>query len=573
MVDQYSLVTTRHPFPAVIILVITFSMAPSLCTPADQITYCLNLHNIKNFTTLPNTQNDSNSAYYKLLNFSIQNLRFAGPKISKPLAIILPESVEEVANSVLCCREASWQIRVRCGGHSYEGTSSVGGDTNKPFVILDMMNLNQVVVDMEDEMAWVEGGATLGEIYYEIAMASQELGFSAGSCPTVGVGGHVTGGGFGFLSRKYGVAADNVVDALLVDSEGELLDRKAMGEDVFWAIRGGGGGVWGVIYAWKIKLLKVPPTVTSFIVSRPESEGFNVAELVEKWQHVAHDLTDDFYLSCFMGAHLPETMTIGMSATFRGFFLGRRTQAISILNKEFPELRVEENDCTDMSWIESVLFFSGLPTGATISELRNRYLQGKGYFKAKSDYVRTPVTFAGIRTMMDILEKEPKGYVIMDPYGGIMKRITSDAIAFPHRKGNLFAIQYLVEWKEEDDEKREDYMDWMRGFYESMKPYVSGGPRAAYVNYMDLDLGQLQPPVSAAIDDLNYSYEDTVEIARVWGEKYFLKNYDRLVRAKTLVDPTNFFTNQQPIPPLNMGSSLRKIGSDHGDDHERDKSS
>ncbi|KAK9270300.1 hypothetical protein L1049_025878 [Liquidambar formosana] len=529
----------RSPLPIFIFL--SF-VVPSLCEPTDLFASCLTLHNINNFTLFPNTENES-AVYYKLLNFSIQNLRFAEPVLPKPMAIVLPESLGQLVNSVACCRRRSWEIRVRCGGHSYEGTSSVTTD-GAPFVIVDLMNLNKVWVDVESEMAWVEGGATLGETYHAIAESSNIHGFSAGSCPTVGIGGHISGGGFGFLSRKYGLAADNVVDALVVDADGRLLDREAMGEDVFWAIRGGGGGVWGIVYAWKLHLSKVPQTVTGFIVSRPGAKG-HVAQLVHKWQYVAPELEDDFYLSVFVGAGLPETKTIGISATFKGFYLGPASELVSILNKVFPELAIVEEDCREMSWIESILHFSGLNNGSSISDLRDRYLQDKGYFKAKSDYVRTPISFTGINTALDILEKEPKGYVILDPYGGAMENISSEAIAFPHRKGNLFAIQYLVGWKEENNIKSSEYIDWIRGFYNSMTPYVSMGPRAAYVNYQDLDLG-----VMGLVSTTNVPSDDAVETARVWGEKYFLKNYDRLVRAKSVIDPNNVFNNQQGIPSM-----------------------
>ncbi|KHN30536.1 Reticuline oxidase [Glycine soja] len=436
------------------------------------------------------------------------------------------------------------EIRVRCGGHSYEGTSYVADD-GTPFVIIDMMNLNHVWVDMETETAWVEGGATLGETYYAISQASNEHGFSGGSCPTVGVGGHIGGGGFGILSRKYGLAADNVVDALLVNADGKLFDRETMGEDVFWAIRGGGGGLWGIIYAWKIKVLKLPQVVTSFTVSRTGTKR-HVANLVHKWQNVAPNLEDDFYLSCFVGAGLPQAKTKGLSTTFNGFYLGPRAGAISILDHAFPELGIVEEECIEMSWIQSTVFFSGLSDGASVSDLNNRYLQEKQYFKAKSDYVKKHVPLVGIETALDILEKEPKGYVILDPYGGKMHNISSESIAFPHRRGNLFTIQYLIYWKEADNDKNSDYVDWIRGFYAAMTPFVSWGPRAAYVNYMDFDLGVMERISNGA------NMKDVVEHARVWGEKYFLSNYDRLVRAKTLIDPNNVFTNDQGIPPISL---------------------
>ncbi|OAY36345.1 reticuline oxidase [Manihot esculenta] len=527
--------------PSFLFIFIFFLLAPPLCALHDQLTSCLSYNHITNFTFFPSTENDS-TAYFNLLEFSIQNLRFAEPTIPKPLAIVQPESVDQLVKTVTCCREGLLEIRVRCGGHSYEGTSSVASD-GAPFIIIDMMNLNKVSVELEGEVAFVEGGATLGETYSAIAEASSVHGFSAGSCPTVGVGGHIGGGGFGLLSRKYGLAADNVVDALLVDARGRLLDRKAMGEDVFWAIRGGGGGVWGIVYAWKIKLLKVPQVVTCFTVSRPGTKT-HVAKLINKWQYVAPRLDGDFYVSCFVGAGLPETKTPGISATFKGFFLGPRNEAMAILNKIFPELGILEEDCKEMSWIESILFFSGLSKGSSVSDLKNRYLQGKQYFKAKSDYVKREISLAGINGALDILEKEPKGYVILDPYGGMMDKISGEAIAFPHRKGNLFAIQYMVEWKEKDNNKSKEYIDWVREFYNSMTPFASWGPRAAYINYMDFDLGVMK------MLKMRVPSRDAVEAARVWGEKYFLKNFDRLVRAKTIIDPDNVFSNLQSIPPM-----------------------
>ncbi|XP_027091208.1 berberine bridge enzyme-like D-2 [Coffea arabica] len=550
--------------PVIISIFITSFAVPSLCT-APLIETCLVDYGVKNFTLFPSNHDhgEDTRAYYSFLNFSIQNLRFAEPSMPKPIAIIMPENKEQLVMTVLCCRKGSWEIRVRCGGHSYEGTSSIATD-GSAFVIIDLMNLNRVSVDLESQVAWVEGGATLGQTYYAISEASKDHGFSAGSCPTVGIGGHIAGGGFGLLSRKYGLAADNVEDALLVDADGRVLDREAMGEEVFWAIRGGGGGIWGIIYAWKIKLLKVPETVTGFILSQPGTKRY-VERLVHKWQHVAPKLSDGYYLSVFVGYGLPETApTIGLSATFKGFFLGPKREALSELNKAFPELHFREGDCKEMSWIESVVYFSGLkPAGSsssmTISQLNNRYLIDKLFFKAKSDYVRTPISSRGIRAAIDILEKEPKGYVILDPYGGFMEKTDTESIAFPHRKGNLFSIQYMVEWNEKDEQQNRSngYINWIRGFYSSMSTFVSSAPRAAYINYMDLDLGVMNTSNEMELLMLNGNApsSDAVERARVWGEKYFLSNYDKLVRAKTLIDPLNIFRHQQGIPPLSTSTS------------------
>ncbi|KAJ0968582.1 hypothetical protein J5N97_025499 [Dioscorea zingiberensis] len=217
----------------------------------------------------------------------------------------------------------------------------------------------------------------------------------------------------------------------------------------------------------------------------------------------------------------------GFSATFKGFYLGPKSDAVEILNRRFPELGLIEPECHEMSWIDSVVFFSGLGVNSTMSDLKDRALRRRGFFKAKSDYVRARISKRDLKTAFDLLAVEPKAYLIMDPYGGAMSRIKSGDLPFPHRDGNLYSIQYMIEWTVEDEGRGKEYMEWLRGLYELMGEMVSRGPRAAYVNYLDLDLG-----VTGNGND-----------ARVWGEKYYLGNYDRLVRAKMAIDPDNVFNN------------------------------
>ncbi|XP_058075652.1 berberine bridge enzyme-like D-2 [Magnolia sinica] len=476
--------------------------------------------------------------YLHLLVASNQNLRFTKPNVNKPIAVVLPENKNQVGTAIQCSRKWSCEIRLRSGGHSYEGLSSIA---DGPFVIIDLMNLNQVSVHLESETAWVEGGATLGEVYHAIAMSSKHHGFSAGLCSTVGSGGHFSGGGYGALVRKYGLAADNVVDVILVDSNGDLLDRESMGEEVFWAIRGGGGGNWGAVVGWKIRLLRVPGTVTVFLIRKSvtTSQG---ARLWHKWQLVAPELDDDFFLQVVIN---PQTSnrTNTISFTFMGSYLGPTASALATINKAFPELGVTMQDCKEMSWVEGIIYVRADPNVNTVADLKRRFSYQKAFSKSKADYVRSPIPVAGLEGALDMLAKQSKASLILDPYGGINNRIRSDAIAFPHRVGNLYAIEYFVDWEEEDGRSSE-YLDGIRKLYEYMGPFVSVGPRALYVNNVDLDLGVID------WSDCNMHGFKAVEVARAWGEKYFLGNYDRLVRAKTSIDPNNVFRHPQSIPPL-----------------------
>jgi FAD/FMN-containing dehydrogenase len=133
-------------------------------------------------------------------------------------------------------------MKIRTGGHDYEGVSYM---SDSPFFLLDMYNLRAIDVDVANKVAWVQTRVTLGEVYYRVAEESEAYGFPAGVCPTVGVGGHFSGGGYGNTMRKYGLSVDNVIDAKIVNVNGRLLDRKSMEEDLFWAVTG-----WGRIKLW-----------------------------------------------------------------------------------------------------------------------------------------------------------------------------------------------------------------------------------------------------------------------------------------------------------------------------------
>ncbi|KAI3712724.1 hypothetical protein L1987_71289 [Smallanthus sonchifolius] len=109
-------------------------------------------------------------------------------------------------------------LRIRSGGHDFEGLSYV---SNITFVLLDMSNLRSINVNIEEETATVHVGATIGELYYKIWEKSKIHAFPTGVCPTVGVGGHISGGGYGVLMRKYGLTVDNVIDATIVDVNGD----------------------------------------------------------------------------------------------------------------------------------------------------------------------------------------------------------------------------------------------------------------------------------------------------------------------------------------------------------------
>lgn len=402
-------------------------------------------------------------------------------------------------------------------------------------MILDMFNFRSIHVNLADETVWVDSGSTVGELNYKIAQNSRILGFPAGVCPTVGIGGHFSGGGYGNMMRKFGLTIDNVLDAKVVDANGRILDRESMGEDLFWAIRGGGGGSFGVIFSWKIKLVSVPEIVTVFRVEKTLEE--NASEIVHKWQYVADKMDEDLFIRVVIMPVTKSHKTI--RAKFNALFLGNADRLLDVIYGTLPELGLKKEDCIEMSWIESVLFWANYPVGTSLNVLLDRHPTSEKFLKRKSDYVQKPISKSDLEGIWKKMMELGKPVLNLNAYGGRMGEISEEETPFPHRAGNIYKIQYSVNWKEEGDAAANKYLDLIQRLYDYMTPYVSNSPRSSYLNYRDVDIGTNGP-------DHNASYD----VASVWGTKYFKGNFDRLVKIKSMVDHNNFFRYEQSIPSL-----------------------
>ncbi|CAO2162681.1 unnamed protein product [Urochloa humidicola] len=468
------------------------------------------------------------NSYSELLMSTARNLRYVLPGITRPLAIVAATEPAHVQATVVCGRRYSVRIRTRSGGHDYEGLSYASSHPGEHFVVLDLAKLRAIHIDSTLSEAWVESGATVGELYYAAAAANQTFGFPAGNCHTLGVGGHLSGGGFGPLARKYGLSTDNVLDAILVDAEGRLLNKSTMGEDLFWAIRGGGGESFGVVVSWKVRLVPVPETVTVFRISRSQKQS--AINLITKWQQVAPELPSDLYL---------RVLVQNQQADFIALFLGRCDRLVNTMRKEFPELAMTQKDCQEMSWVKSAVFLSFNKANSPTEVLLNR--TNEDYFaKFKSDHVSEVIPKKAWESIWDKWLVKPEAALLMlDPYGGFMNTISPSETPFPHRNYK-YQLNFFSYWFENGTAALEKRLSWVRGVYEDLTPYVSKNPRAVYVNFRDLDLGTNE------LEGNLTSYEK----ARVWGEKYFKGNFKRLAIVKSLVDPEDYFRNEQSIPPF-----------------------
>lgn len=507
---------------------LTLIVLVSLATAKETFLECLNKHSEPNHPISSVIYTPRNSSYSSVLQSYIRNLRFNESFTPKPMLILTALHVSHVQSAIICAKQTNLQMKIRSGGHDYEGVSYV---SDVPFFILDMFNLRAINVSIEEETAWVQVGATLGEVYYRIAEESNVHGFPAGVCPTVGVGGHFSGGGYGNMMRKYGLSVDNIVDAEIIDVNGRILNRQFMGEDLFWAITGGGGSSFGVVLSYKIRLVRIPLKVTVFRVERTYNQ--NATNLVHKWQNIAHKLDDDLFIRMIL-----DVVNNTNRASFLAMFLGDSKRLVPLMNKSFPQLGLQQKDCIEMSWIESVLFWTNFPLGTKIDVLLSRNPQVMTHLKRKSDYLKKAMSKEGIEFIFKKMLELKTPILTFNPYGGKMANIPASAKPFPHRAGNIAKIQYATNWDQNGIEAANFYINLTRTLYGYMTPFVSKSPREAFLNYRDLDLG------------INHNGPNAYSDGLVYGIKYFKSNFKRLVEIKTKVDPDNFFRNEQSIPTL-----------------------
>ncbi|KAJ8441153.1 hypothetical protein Cgig2_006982 [Carnegiea gigantea] len=353
------------------------------------------------------------SSFKSVLRSYIRNERFNQSTTPKPLAIVTPLDESHVRATVVCAKYHGLQLRVRSGGHDYEGLSYVSHD---PFVLLDMFNLRAIDIDIASETAWAQ------------------------------------------------------------------------------------------------------------------AEG--VTQIVDQWQRVAPNTDPDLFIRAqprvVKGSEYEGNKTV--QVRFIALYLGRAKNLVRLVKKSFPLLGLDHKDCIEMPWINSTLYWFGMPLGNPLEELASRTWKPRFYAKYRSDYVQQPIPEEGLDAIWKKLLEFEDLYLQFNPYGGMMSQVPENATAFPHRAGNLFKIQHLSVWSEPGEENARRYTDASKRLYDALAPYVSKNPREHFLNYRDLDVGT------------NENGNST------FGAAYFKGNLPRLIATKARVDPDNFFRYEQSIP-------------------------
>jgi FAD/FMN-containing dehydrogenase len=199
-----------------------------------------------------------------------------------PAAVARCESPQHVIAAVNFARENEVIVAVKGGGHDYAG-NSVCDDG----LVIDLSRMQKVEVNENQRTARVEGGATVGQ--FDAEAQKYGLATTTGTVSTIGIGGLTLGGGSGYLSRRFGMTLDNVLSVDIVTADGNLVRaNEKENEDLFWAVRGGGGN-FGIVTAFKFQLHEVGPEVLSFQAYFPYEDSGLVLQFYREFMKKAPD--------------------------------------------------------------------------------------------------------------------------------------------------------------------------------------------------------------------------------------------------------------------------------------------
>lgn len=419
-----------------------------------------------------------------------------------PGAVARPVDAADVVAAVRWGVAKGVALRPRSGGHSYAGYSTLSDG-----IVLDLRELNSISVDRAAGTATVGAGAQLIDVY--TVLAAHGATIPAGSCPSVGVSGVTLGGGVGLAGRAFGLTTDHLVGVKIVTAEGWLRTVEANSDpDLLWALRGGGGGNFGVVTEFTYRLRPLPDSAAYFFVSWPWESAGEALEAWLRWApHADEAITSIFHLNGGTGV---------ATAQVNGQYLGSYEALPALLaallavpgsylatgQESYLPLQMRWAACSSLS--EAACHTVGTAAGGTLS---------RASFDGKSDYLTKALPAQGLRVLTEAVEargaRPGSGAILFDSYGGAINRIAPEATAFVHRDV-LCAIQYLS--YDGDD-------GWLTETWSKMRPYVCG---QAYQNYIDASLPR-------------------------WREAYYGANYRRLRATRELVDPFHYFKFPQAI--------------------------
>lgn len=419
----------------------------------------------------------------------------------RPAAIAFCQNTNDVIECVNFVRENSIEFSVRSGGHDYSGKSVIDDG-----LVIDLSRLNSIRINPEKRTALAESGNTWGR--FDEEAQKHGLATTGGTVSTVGIAGYTLGGGTGYLARKHGLAVDNLLSAEVITASGSLLRvNEIENQDLFWAIRGGGGN-FGIVTSLEYRLHETGPEVMAGQVVHLFE---NAEKVLRFYGDFMQDAPDEltcyaFFLNVPPVDFFPEKMH-GKTALFLimchiGPVEKAREELKPLLEFGNPEL----NTVQSMAYTAAQkMFDEGMGKG-------NRW-----YTRA---LMVDTLSEAAIKKITKFTESIPGslGAAYLEPMNGEIQRVESSATAFPHRS-SAFGMHIFPGWT--DTETDLAPMQWARDFYSEMSSYSNNG---VYVNLL--------------------AHDEPERVKQAYGD-----NFEELSRIKRKYDPENLFSNNHNITP------------------------
>lgn len=420
----------------------------------------------------------------------------------KPAVIARCIGNSDVINAINFARNHNLLTAVKGGGHNSAGNAACDDG-----IMIDLSLMRRVNVDSKSRTVRVDGGALLGDLDHETQLHSLAVA-GGGIISHTGVGGLTLGGGFGWISRKYGLAIDNLLSVEVVTAEGELLtgstDENA---DLFWGIRGGGGN-FGIVTSFQFKCVEIGPTVYSGLIVKK----FNDAKAyIQFHRDYVRSLPDEMTVWMVIRhapplPFLPDTVHGKMVVVVPFVWLGKEAEGEKLI-QPIRDATPSHGEAFGMNpWLAWQSGFDGLVEHGARNYWKSHHLKGLA-----DDCINQLVEFAG-RMPTDECE------VFIPHMEGTPSRVPENATAFAHRT-TPFVLNIHTRWRNKNQD--EECLAWARSFHQATEQYAHG----VYVNFLS-DEGQ-----------------DRVKAA------YTPKVWERLVNVKNTYDPGNLFRMNQNIVP------------------------
>jgi FAD/FMN-containing dehydrogenase len=439
-----------------------------------------------------------------------------------PEGIAYCASAGDVALAVDFAEQHAIELSLRSGGHCY------GGWSTGPGLVVDVSPMNEVVFDPVTGLVSVGSGTRLIDLY--AALAPYGVAVPGGSCPGVGIAGLALGGGFGVLGRKYGLTCDNLQSADVVLASGEMVTCDAVqAPDLFWALRGGGGGSFGAVTRFSF-LTHPIGTLALFTLVWPWSSA---AAVVSAWQNWAPAAPDELWSNCLLVASQTTPAGEAPAARVTGVYVGSEAVLQELVDSFVTEVGTSPftSFVGSAGYLDAMLIEAGCDNYSVaechLPSQNPAGLLARAPFAAKSNIVESKLSAVAISTLLEAVEQRQAspllagGGFVLDASGGAINRVSPEATAYVHRTA-LATMQYSAGWAVSSPPSVvAANRQWIESAWQSMRPFVSSG---AYVNYADPELPD-------------------------WQQAYWGSNFERLKEVKRLYDPGDVFHFPQSIPP------------------------